>query len=325
VTASGRSTFELSSGAGSAGGARLDPLASPGPADDGAARLPMPVITGCPRSGTSLLAVMLDSHSQVAMPPETLFLNSLERLPGDGDSLRRNFFELVTCDQARISNWSDLDMDKDEFQRRLEGVRPFSLTDGLRTFYAQYAQRHGKPRCGEKTPTNNVVYVGGLLPEAHFLHIIRDPRDTVLSLRRTWFGAAQELSAIAETWVQRVAAGRAASRSVLHYHELRYEDLVLAPEPVLRAVCSFLSLEFEPAMLDYAASGAARIASLTTRKAADGKVVATREERAGIHVNLARPPIAERVGVWERELGADERQCIEAVTGPLMRELGYGS
>lgn len=323
MPAAGRSPFESSSGAGSVGGSLPDTSASPGPTAGDAFRLPMPVITGCPRSGTSLLAVMLDSHSQVAMPPETVFLNSMERLAGSGDSLRRNFFDLVTCDQARISNWSDLDMDKEEFRRRLDGVRPFSVTQGLRAFYAQYAQRFGKPRCGEKTPTTNVVYVAKVLPEAHFLHIIRDPRDTVLSLRRTWFGGARDLASIAETWVQRVAAGRAASRSVRHYHELRYEALVHSPELVLRAVCVFLALEFEPGMLDYGARGAARIASLTTRTAADGKVVATREERASIHVNLALPPLSERVGCWQRELSADERRRIEAVAGPLMRELGY--
>src|SRR5262249_40284470 len=37
-------------------------------------RLPFPVVAGCPRSGTSLLAVMLDSHPLLAVPPETAFI-----------------------------------------------------------------------------------------------------------------------------------------------------------------------------------------------------------------------------------------------------------
>jgi len=283
----------------------------------------MPVITGCPRSGTSLLAVMLDSHSRVAMPPETAFLTQLGQLAGGGDALRQSFFELVTCDRARVSNWSDLGLDKAALAARLDAVRPFAVGDGLRALYALYAERFGKARWGEKTPTTNIIQVAAVLPEAHFLHIVRDPRATVPSLRKTWFGGAQDIDAIARTWVQRVAAGRAAARAVPHFHELRYEDLVGDPAAVLRPVCAFLSLGFEPGMLDYQAQGAARIASLRARVGADGEVVATREERAGIHANLVRPPLAERVRSWESELTADEVRRIEAIAGPLMRELGY--
>src|SRR5881396_1948003 len=50
---------------------------------------PFPVVVGCPRSGTSLLAVMLDSHSQLAVPPETSFLGTLAALQGTGDALRQ--------------------------------------------------------------------------------------------------------------------------------------------------------------------------------------------------------------------------------------------
>jgi hypothetical protein len=287
------------------------------------AHAPMPVITGCPRSGTSLLAVMLDSHTLVAMPPETALLTQLGQLTGAGDALRRSFFELVTCDRARVSNWSDLGLDKAALAARLDAVRPFTVGDGLRALYALYAERFGKARWGEKTPTANVVAVAAVLPEAHFLHVIRDPRATVLSLRKTWFGGAQDLETIARTWVQRVAAGRAAAAAVHHYHELFYEDLVRDPEAVLRPVCRYLELAFEPAMLDYCARGAARIASLQTRIGADGSVVATREERAAIHANLVRPPLAERVRSWEGELTADEVRRIEAIAAPLMRELGY--
>jgi hypothetical protein len=292
-------------------------------------RAPMPVITGCPRSGTSLLAVMLDSHSLVAMPPETAFLTQLGQLgqlgqlTGADDALRRGFFELVTCDRARVSNWSDLGLDKAALAARLDAVRPFTVGDGLRALYALYAERFGKSRWGEKTPTANIVHVAAVLPEAHFLHLIRDPRATVLSLHKTWFGGAQDLETITRTWVQRVTVGRAAARAVRRYHELRYEDLIRDPESVLRPVCAFLALEFEPGMLEYGAQGATRIASLQTRVGADGKVVATREERAGIHANLVRPPLAERVRSWEGELSADEVRRIEGVAGPLMRELGY--
>src|SRR5215472_19197045 len=74
---------------------------------------PMPVIVGCPRSGTSLLAVMLDSHPEIAVPPETSFVGAVAGLHGDSADLRRVFFETVTTDRIAVSNWSDFGLDKD--------------------------------------------------------------------------------------------------------------------------------------------------------------------------------------------------------------------
>ena len=58
---------------------------------------PLPVVVGCPRSGTSLLAVMLDSHPLLAVPPETSFLGLVAGLHGTSDTVRRGFFDTVTA------------------------------------------------------------------------------------------------------------------------------------------------------------------------------------------------------------------------------------
>ena len=56
-------------------------------------------VVGCPRSGTSLLAVMLDSHPDVAVPPETAFLGPVAWLYGSSEVVRRRFFDVVTADR----------------------------------------------------------------------------------------------------------------------------------------------------------------------------------------------------------------------------------
>src|SRR6266487_3097841 len=139
-------SFVLSSGA------RANPRASTNPAQERAQRSPLPVIVGCPRSGTSLLAVMLDSHPDVAVPPETSFIGVVAMLQGSNEVVRQSFFDVVTADRIAISNWSDFGLDKDQFWRRLEAIEPFTVSAGLRAFYALYAESQHKPRCGEKTP-----------------------------------------------------------------------------------------------------------------------------------------------------------------------------
>jgi len=285
---------------------------------------PFPVIVGCPRSGTSLAAVMLDSHPDLAMPPETAFLKYVPGLSGEAESLRRRFVELVTADRTPLSNWSDFGLDRGVFEARIGTISPFTVADAARSFYAMYAAAQGKRRAGEKTPDNIFVMreLAALMPEIHYVHVIRDPRDTVLSWRKTWFAPSQDYGALGAAWQQQVAIGRAAGAAVAHYHELRYEDLVLHPEVELPRVCAFLGLEYSARMLDFTAQGAARIARLRGRRHVSGRMV-ERDDRTRIHENLVRPPQQDRIGVWRREMSAADRAAVERAASPLLASLGY--
>jgi hypothetical protein len=288
------------------------------------ARGPMPVVVGVPRSGTTLLAVMLDSHPRVAMPPETAFLTQLDRLDGlAGEELERAFVTLVTTDRWGESNWNDLGLDKGEYAQRLRELSAFSVTGGLRVLFGMVADRAGKPLFGEKTPADaaHMPRIAAHLPEARFIHIVRDPRDVVLSLAKTSAGAGVRTSA--QTWVDMITAARAAARTLPHYHELRYEDLLDAPEAKLREVCAFLDLAFDARMLDYGESGARHVAQLGDRMTPDGRAMVPRALRARIHENLARPIRKDRAGQWRNAMSDADRATVEAVAGTLMRELGY--
>jgi len=288
------------------------------------ARGPMPVVVGCPRSGTTLLTVMLDSHPQIAMPPETAFLPELRVLTGkEGAALRRDFFTLLTTDRWGVSNWNDIGIDKDAFWRKLCALRIFSVTGGLRLLYGMYADRLGKRLFGEKTPadTHCMPQIEAYLPEARFIHVIRDPRDVVLSLRRT--SAGRSVEETSQIWVGMVSTARASSTRVSRYHEVRYEDLVLKPEAELRKICNFLELDYSSEMLEYRGSGARHIGHLGDRMLPDGSAIVPHELRARLHENLAQPPRTDRVQGWRRQMDPRDRRAVEAVAAPLMKVLGY--
>ena len=73
-------------------------------------------------------------------------------------------------------------MSAEAFERHLTQLCPFTVTEGLRCFYRCYAHRFGKRRWGNKTPmySCHLHTVERILPEAHFIHIIRDGRDAAL-------------------------------------------------------------------------------------------------------------------------------------------------
>jgi hypothetical protein len=287
---------------------------------------PLPVVVGCPRSGTSLLAVMLDSHPDLAVPPETAFIGLVAGLHGGSGTVRQGFFDIVTADRLTVSNWPDFGLDKEAFRRRLQAIEPFTVSDGLRAFYALYAESEGKRRCGEKTPDYVFLMpeIAALLPEAHFIQVIRDPGDTALSWRKTWFAPSQDLRVLGEQWRKYVESGRRAASLVRRYLEIRFEDLVRRPEDTLKRVCAFVALPWDSAMLDYRARGAARLERLQGRQHARGPMI-EREQRTRIHANLTRAPDAERLEVWRREMNTEERRALEDAAGPLARELGYAA
>ncbi|HTR58926.1 MAG TPA: sulfotransferase [Casimicrobiaceae bacterium] len=287
---------------------------------------PFPVVVGCPRSGTSLLAVMLDSHPALAIPPETAFIAQIASLQGPREVLRERFLEIVTTDRITVSNWTDFGLDRDALRERLEAIEPFTVAAGLRAFYALYAEGEGKARCGEKTPGYVFLMpqIAALLPEARFIHVIRDPGDTALSWRKTWFSPGKDFRLLGEGWRKHVEAGRRASELLPGYVEVRFEDLVRQPERELKRLCEYLALSWDPAMLEYQTRGAARLQRLQGRQHAKGPMI-PREERTRIHANLTRTPDADRLDVWRREMTAEERRELEAAAGPLVSELGYAA
>jgi hypothetical protein len=110
-------------------------------------------------------------------------------------------------------------------------------------FQMEYAARRGKQRWADKTPryTPHIGFLNQVFEDCQFVHLIRDPRDVVASHRERW-GYRAALGCAATTWRQYVAVAREVGRNLSpgRYIELRFEDLVRTPEPVLRSLLDFL-------------------------------------------------------------------------------------
>ena len=289
---------------------RADPLS----------RAPVPFVVGAARSGTTLLRLMLDSHPQLAIPPETHFLSKLH------SQSPRNPAEFLSVLRAS-PRWRDWQLDGAELERELERLQPFTVSEALRTFYGAYSRRFGKSRWGDKTPAyaERLEMIERLLPEAAFIHIVRDPRDVVLSIISAgapWWGS-QDPREAAERWSERVRTCRAQGARARRYLEVRYEDLIRSPTRILRNLCEFLELEWDPAMLSYHERAADRLAELGSFPYPEGARMAAGDERRALHAMTSKPPAASRIGRWREELPAADRAVVEEVAGELLRELDY--
>ena len=151
----------------------------------------------------------------------------------------------------------------------------------VRTFYELYAEHQGKPRWGDKTPgyTMEMGPISRTLPEAHFVHVIRDGRAVALSRMRTLALRPTEISKVARRWSKRLRKAREKGKKLDHYTEIRYESLVREPEPTLSAIADFIELPWDPAMLDYHLGARRRLDEHEAQYDAHGRLVIDKAQR----------------------------------------------
>ena len=293
---------------------------------------PAPFIVANPGSGTTLLRMMLDAHPDLAIPPETHFVPELIETARE---IRRANDRKPTGEElagaiAAGRRWEDFHLDRDALAKRMSGRRGESgARAAIRAFYEMYAEGQGKSRWGDKTPDYllSIRRIGRTLPEARFVHLIRDGRD-VASSRRRWReragGKERTVEAWAGQWQRWIETARKQSADVEHYLEVRYEDLVTDTEPALRRVCEFAELDFHPEMLDYHERAAGRLQELDrSLPAAEGKGGRDAEHRQAKHSLTAAPPQETKVQAWRNEMSEADRVAFEAEAGELLAELGY--
>lgn len=213
-------------------------------------------IVGSGRSGTTLLRRILQSNSEIHIPPETLSLGSL----------------IKTFRQHRNMPWQSVVnavLAKLEFHPKFGefniSLRPFamsmyetpetqrSLAHILDSVFRYHAAQCGIEcvKWGNKTPRNILFLdrIRSVFRSAQFIHVIRDGVDVASSLLKA--GITKDLDAAARRWSWCVTLGeKFASAHPLQCRTIRYEDLVTNPETVVSDICGFLNIEYHPEMLE---------------------------------------------------------------------------
>jgi hypothetical protein len=264
------------------------------------------IVLGVGRSGTTLLRVMLDRNSELAIPDESFFVLPLAHRHR-GRVRAHAFME----DLRRLPRLRELDLGADDIRPRLrDGMTPGAAIGAI---FEAYADRAGKPRWGDKTPLymQHLPLLERLFPDALWLHLVRDGRDAALSFLAlppgfsggTW-AQPRTVARFAARWRFEIEAARALGRRAGdRYLELRYEDLVSEPESELRRACEFASLPWQPEMLAY--PGTVDVSKLPE------------------HQRLAQPPTP-NVRNWREEMRREDALVFEQVAGDVLRDSGYG-
>jgi len=246
-------------------------------------------IVGCQRSGTTMLRLMLDSHSQISCGPETRFLEDLERI--------------VDGDWRRLSQFG---YSQEEWLRRIR-----AFFEGIQS---DYARSRGKTRWADKSPRYalHIPFLMQVFPDAQIVHVIRDGRDVAVSHRKR-FGYWSSVKSSVK-WPRYIRAARDAGSALPpdSYVELRYDRLVAETEQTLRGLLEWLGEAWEPEILDFA-SQKHDVPERYHRQ------LAARNQKAGTDGSV----YASRVGTYRAELDPLVRTLFWFTSRQTLRELGY--
>jgi hypothetical protein len=254
---------------------------------------PKPIfIVGAPRSGTSLTRDLVRNFGGVYLPPDEIqVLPIFARKVAAGLSVSE-LYEFVdgtvfAGHMRRRGLWPD----RLAIETALVPDEPAVSFRGLVLALAEVEGLATPVYWGDKTPENvfAIDLILQLWPDSKVLFVIRDPRNTVLSMNRAW---GRSIVRGATLWRDSVlvASSAAARMSPASFFKLRYEDLTSDPKRVLLAVAKWLDVDFDPSHLDSYQS----------------------EERWGEASGM--PGVHSNLGGWENKLTRKQVYEVEKIT-----------
>jgi hypothetical protein len=198
-------------------------------------------IGGSPRSGTTLVQNMLDCHPLILGGPEFLHIPDIMEL-------RRKLHASIDRE------WINIFCSKDDVDRH--------VVVSVKKLFLSLADRHGRELYSEKTPENILVFseLIELLPEAHFIQVVRDPRAILSSMQQVKkraigkgikppFFTASTSASIAYMKKCFDAGFKAVKHAPDKVLTVVYEQLLANPEMQAKKICNHLGIEWHESVL----------------------------------------------------------------------------
>lgn len=196
------------------------------------------IVGGCHRSGTSLLRRILNAHSRIYCGPEVKFF--------------RDFFGDYPSDPLKHARFST------SARTMLPEPEVFRIMGrAFVEMHVRACELYGKTRWADKCP-ENALYLDEwqvlLGDDWLFVHVIRNPHDTLSSMAEAGFPVAlpATLPERIGFWKRYTLAGiEFAKRHPHRYIQVEYDELVSQPEATLTRLMSCLGETFERTQMNF--------------------------------------------------------------------------
>lgn len=274
-------------------------------------------VVGCPRSGTTLLRRLLNAHPRLCVPKaETHWIPKFYSR-GDGLDEENKATPAFVDVLLAYPRFSKFQADRQTLLSFFDGRPCMDYAGFVSRLFDWYGEQRGKTLVGDKTPgyARHIPLLHKLFPGARFIHLIRDGRDTVLSLM-SWDRLEKTAGRLASfdedpvtttalfwEWLVRLGRETGSRLPPGQYLEVSYERLVDDTGPACRRMCDFLGIAFEPGMLDYHRG--------------------RQKPGSGLSAKKAWLPPTGKLRDWRKQMSDTDLLRFEAACSPLLTELGY--
>lgn len=281
--------------------------------------LPFFFIIGRPRSGTTLLQLFFDAHPNVQIPSECLHIGQLFIHYGkikqwDKDLVEKFMQDFYKTWMFTFDKFNNIQIEK-ELRENLSVLNYSMVCKIIAKNYNSVYNKEELLICGDKNPLYSQMFAGifPIISNSKFIHLVRDPRDTHISLfntrfvspsitynTRRWLNSVRTLDAYAKVFPNKI-------------YTLRYEDLVEDPEKYLKEICNFLNIPFVPEMLNY-----------LEKKDDITKVAFVNDNyKEKYHLSVCEKVNNKKVGQYKTRLKPSKIRKAERVAGEWLTRYGY--
>lgn len=266
-------------------------------------------VIGVPRSGTTWLLALLAQHPEVVAVQQADLFESLEPL--------RAWWESTGGYGKRFVAGPDAGRAATAATYVGEQLRPEDFDRLCRPLVEHVLARLGEVRENTKvvvlqTPENVMHWplIRRLIPDARFLHMIRDPRAVLASQRAAAKGWARgtfdaDAESVAHLWRDTLDTAAELEQSGATYLEVRYETLRAGTAEELSRIFEWLELPANEKLL------ATAIENSSLQKMRRSDIGPENFVRTGL------------VEGWREELSTPQLRCMEYFLADRMRERGY--
>jgi hypothetical protein len=277
--------------------------------------IPVLLVFGKSRSGTTLLQSVLNTHPNIVGPQESKFMMVLyprySKIKNWTEREILGFVEELFQFPLFSQRWN---IDKKILTEYLQAAK-FCLNYSLACRIIYYLKRREKKNIlllSDKNPDYYLFinHLFNLFPEARFIHLVREPKDNVLSTFKTFGG--KNTYFVAAKWVAVNAIleklkKKMPGRSIT----VQYEKMVENPEMIFKSICNFLNIPFVPDMLKRE----------TPEPIKDNNAVLDTLQKR--QTKLFSPVSTSSIGKWKKDMDPFDAFIIDKITGKFASE-NYG-
>ncbi len=261
-------------------------------------------IIGCPRSGTTLMRLIFNSHPHLAIPDETGIFDWLYNRP----FYKKLFPIKASKNEVLVKSLGE------EVTKEFDAL-PASKTKSPKAiidFLMQgYAEREQKSLWGEKTPLN-IYYLNKILniyPHATIVYMIRDPRAVASSFKRYVdhkrgkedFWITKDVNKAIKLWKTSVEQAMKFKNQITF---VKYEDFVMNPESTTQRLCEKIGLTYYKKMFEFYKN--------------------SRPDNHEVwHQETTKPVNQSNIDKWQAELSQPEIKAIEHALKGYMEMFDY--